>query len=337
MRVDVILPPETSPFELTQLGLLAERCGIGAVWASNYPSSRDPFISLCPLATASRTLRLGPLVITPYELHPYKIAKSLATLNELCGGRANILVGGPTGLMATMGINPQRMVRHVRECVEILKSVQADRALDYRGELFEVHGFRPEWATQPPAPIYVGANKHQMLRMAARVADGIMFGDLIPGRLAEGLGTVDAALEAAGRDRGELRLSGLVAWHVRDDEQAARDEARQQLALRGMLDRWYLDSFLSEREIRVVESKRWSFFNAYKRQTPVIEGVPEPIIERMIEHLTCTGGPQHVDRYVERLRGFRDLGLTEVALKLHGEPGPAIRMIGEQVVPRLVD
>ena len=44
-----------------------------------------------------------------------------------------------------------------------------------------------------------------------------------------------------------------------------------------------------------------------------------------------------VERHVERLRGFRDLGLTEVALKLHGEPAAAIRTIGEQVVPRLRD
>ncbi len=335
MRVDVILPPEVSPAELTELGLLAERCGIRSVWASNYPSSRDPFIGLCPLATTSRTLRLGPLVITPYEMHPYKIAKSLATLNELCGGRANILVGGPTGLMATMGIDPQRMVRHVRECVEILKAVRPDRALDYRGELFEVHGFRPEWATQSPPLIYVGANKPQMLSMAAGLADGVMFGDLVPGRLAEGLRTIDAALVAAGRNRGDVRLSGLVAWHVRDDEQAARNEARQQLALRGMLDRWYLDGFLEEAEIGLVESKRWSFFTAYKRQTPVIEGVPESIIEQMIEHLTCTGTPRDVHRHVERLRGFGELGLTEVALKLHGEPAAAIRAIGEHVVPHL--
>jgi len=223
----------------------------------------------------------------------------------------------------------------VRECVEILKAVQADRTLDYRGELYAVHGFRPDWATQSPPPIYVGANKQQMLRMAARLADGIMFGDLIPARLAEGLRTVDAALKEAGRDRDDLRLSGLVAWHVRDDAQAARDEARQQLALRGMLDRWYLDSFLSDEEIRLVERKRWSFFNAYKRQTPVIEGVPEPIVERMIEHLTCTGSPHDVERHVERLQGFREMGLTEVALKLHGEPAAAIRTIGERVVPRL--
>ena len=78
MRFDVILDPDSSPQEVCELGLLAESYGLNAVWTSNYPSSRDPFINLCPLALASSRIRLGPLVVTPYELHPYKIAKALA-------------------------------------------------------------------------------------------------------------------------------------------------------------------------------------------------------------------------------------------------------------------
>jgi alkanesulfonate monooxygenase SsuD/methylene tetrahydromethanopterin reductase-like flavin-dependent oxidoreductase (luciferase family) len=335
LRVDVILPPELSPSAITELGLLAERCGVGAVWASNYPSSRDPFISLCPLATASRTIRLGPLVITPYELHPYKIAKALAGLNELCGGRANILVGGPTGLMGTMGIDPKRMVRHVRECVEILKAASPDRTLNYQGQLFQVWGYRPEWATDPPPVVYVGANKVQMLRMAASLADGIMFGDMTEQSLSAGLQTIDGALAAAGKSRADLRLSGLVAWHVKDDEQEATREARQQLALRGMLDRAFLAPFLSEEECRLVEANRGAFFSAYKKRTHVIEGVPESIVAKIVAELTCTGSARDIDRHVERLRAFRQLGLTEVALKLHGDPGAAIRLIGERVVPAL--
>ena len=81
MRIDVILDPDLSPQEVTELGLLAEKVGLGAVWTSNYPHSRDPFINLCPLALASSRIRLGPLVVTPYELHPYKISKALGSLN----------------------------------------------------------------------------------------------------------------------------------------------------------------------------------------------------------------------------------------------------------------
>jgi len=335
MRVDVILSPDSSPGEVTELGLLAERHGIGAVWTSNYPSSRDPFISLCPLAIASSRIRLGPMVVTPYELHPYKTAKALASLNELCGGRANILIGGPTGVNAAMGMGVTRMVGRVRECVEILKSVRPDQPLNYQGKIFQVWGYQPSWATDPPPLIYVGANKPQMLRMAAKVADNIMLGDPTPQSLAAALTTLDHQLQSAGRHRRDVRISALVAWHVKADRKQAVAEARQQLALRGMLDPWYLRGFLSEEECRHVDSHRQAFFTAYKKNTPVIEGVPEPIIGKLVEHLTCTGDARDVDRHIGRLLQFRDMGLNQVALKLHHDQADAIRLIGERVVPAL--
>ncbi len=335
MRVDVILSPDCSPREVQELGLLAEAHGIGAVWTSNYPSSRDPFISLCPLALASSRIRLGPLVVTPYELHPYKTAKSLASLNELCGGRANILIGGPTGVNAAMGMGVTRMVGRVRECAEILKSVRPDRPLNYHGKIFQVWAYRPTWATDSPPLIYVGANKPQMLRMAAQVADNIMLGDPTPEVLAAAIATLDRELLSAGRRRLDLRISALVAWHVKTDRRKSIAEARQQLALRGMLDPWYLHTFLSNEECRFVDSHREAFFAAYKNNTPIIDGVPDSITDKLVEHLTCTGDEGDIDRHIERLKQFRDLGLTEVALKLHTDQAEAVRMIGERVVPAL--
>ena len=60
-----------------------------------------------------------PLGRTPYELHPYKIAKALASLNELCGGRANILTGGPTGVTATMGMDEVAFKLHEDQAAAI--------------------------------------------------------------------------------------------------------------------------------------------------------------------------------------------------------------------------
>jgi alkanesulfonate monooxygenase SsuD/methylene tetrahydromethanopterin reductase-like flavin-dependent oxidoreductase (luciferase family) len=174
-----------------------------------------------------------------------------------------------------------------------------------------------------------------MLRMAARVADNIMLGDPTPGVLAAAMENLDRELLAAGRRRQDLRISGLVAWHVKADARQSLAEARQQLALRGMLDAWYLRPFLDEDEIRLVESHREAFFSAYKKNTPVIEGVPDPVIDKLVSNLTCSGSEADIDRHIARLKGFRDLGLTDVALKLHNDQAEAIRMIGERVVPDL--
>ncbi len=335
MRVDVILDPETSPAEAQALGLLAEHYGISAVWASNYPSSRDPFITLAPLALASARIRLGPLVLTPWELHPLKMSKAILGLNELAGGRANILVGGPTGVPAAMGINPRRMVGHVRECVEILRGARADQPLNYKGSIFQVWNYKPVWATAPAPMLWIAANKPQMVAMATALADGIMLGDMTPRRLEECLQRIAAGLAAAGRQRSDVRVSSLVAWHVKADAADSMAEAREQLALRGMLEGWYIDSFMEPDEVALVQQHLPAFFRAYKSRSPRIDGVPDVILDKLVENLTFSGGPASVDRHIERLRDMQVAGLTDVALKLHRDQAAAIHLIGAQVVPAL--
>jgi len=335
MRVDVILDPGTSPWEVKELGLLAEHYGINAVWSSNYPSSRDPFLTLAPLALASTHIRLGPLVVTAYEQHPFKTAKALATLNELCQGRANILIGGPTGVNAAMGMGVDRMVGRVRESVEVVKAAGPGKPLNYKGKIFQVWNYQPTWATDTPPRIYVGANKPQMMRMASRVADHIMVGDPLPVRFASTMAMLDGFLADAGRTRQQVTVSGLVAWHIKSDGAASVAEARQQLALRGMLDPWYLDEFLTPDECSLVDSNRNAFFKAYKNRTDVVPGIPETILQKLVDNLSLAGTPADLDSHIERLLALGRLGLNEVALKLHDDQAAAIRLIGERVVPAL--
>ena len=335
MRIDVILDPDLSPQEVTELGLLAEKVGLGAVWSSNYPNSRDPFINLCPLALASSRIRLGPLVVTPYELHPYKISKALGSLNELCGGRANILIGGPTGVNAFMGMDTTRMVGRVRECMEILQGISPDAPLNYKGDIFQTWGYQPRWMTDEPPQIYVGANKEQMLLMAAGLADNIMLGDTSPERLERSLQQLDANLQSHGRTRSDVQVSALVAWHVKDDTAASVSEARSQLALRGMLDSWYLDTFLDEAECQLVTTNRNKFFSAYKQGSDLIEGVPDNIVTKLVDNLTMSGGPESLARHIATLQRYQAMGLDQVAFKLHGDPHAAIETIGARLVPLL--
>jgi len=337
MKIDVILSPDTSPVEICELGLLAERYGIQSVWSSNYPSSRDPFLTLAPLALQSKTIRLGPLVVTAYEQHPFKTAKALATLNELCDGRANILIGGPTGVNAAMGMGVERMVGRVRETLEVVKGASPDEKLNYNGKIFQVWNYQPTWATHTPPRIYVGANKPQMMKMSAHVADNIMVGDPLPKRFSATMAMLDAYLSEAGRIRDDLRISGLIAWHVKADRAASISEARQQLALRGMLEDWYLEEFLSKDECDLVDRQRNVFFKAYKDKSDQIDGVPEEILEKLVDNLSLSGTPADLGPHIERLQELGRRGLNEVALKLHENQADAIRVIGEHLVPALAE
>ena len=67
----------------------------------------------------------------------------------------------------------------------------------------------------------------------------------------------------------------------------------------------------------------------------VIEGVPDEFVDKLIRNISFAGGLDAIDPAIETLRRFADIGLTEIALRVHDEPAEAIRLIGERVVPAL--
>ncbi|GIS41294.1 MAG: hypothetical protein Ct9H90mP13_11400 [Pseudomonadota bacterium] len=80
MKIDIILEPDLTPEQICELGMVAENYGIESVWTSNYFSHWDPFISLTQLANKTSQIKLGILAVSPFEMHPLKIANSVLTL-----------------------------------------------------------------------------------------------------------------------------------------------------------------------------------------------------------------------------------------------------------------
>ncbi len=246
MKIDVILDARSDANEIGRLGALAEEHGLGAVWSSSLLDSRDPFTNMSLLAHDSTHIRMGPIAVNPFDIHPVRIATSLFTLNELCDGRGQIVIGGGGEALEAVGIKPQRRVRAVRECVEILKRSSANTPLTYEGELYQVRGYHPRWAKAKTPSVYVGANKEMMMTMATRVADGIMLSDLIPNLVCNAAAFVSEKRIAAAQTSSDFMLNNFFAWHVYKDKDKAVKEARQWLPLRGLFRRWVVSTFLND-------------------------------------------------------------------------------------------
>ena len=336
MKIHLILEPASAD-EFLMLGKLAEQYGFEAVWTANHMAARDPFMAYSVLARESSSIRMGPVAISPFELHPLKMANQLLTLNEFSNGRANIVVGGGGGTMIAMHLKSGRyamhpqMVRGVRECVEFLKGISPDKALNFDGEVFQVDHYKPTWATDTPPIVYVGATKPQMLRMAANVADGVMFSDLTLGRLDESMGILNSALTQAGRDTQNYRINNLFTWHVKRDRAAAVAEARRKLWVRGMLEHWYIAPVLNERDCKFIAENMQSFIKAYTENSPDIPDVPDELVDILIDELTFTGDLSDIDKFIERFWTFKNAGINEMGLRLYDDPAESIKLLGETV------
>jgi hypothetical protein len=144
---------------------------------------------------------------------------------------------------------------------------------------------------------------------------------------------IEENLESHGRRRDDLVVSCLIAWHVKEDKDESASEAKSHLALRGMLDIWFIESFLDEEECRIVDANRANIFKAYKQKTDVIEDVPDAIVDKLVDNLTMSGDHDDIDSHIETLRRYRDMGLNTVAFKLHKDQAAAISVIGECILP----
>lgn len=335
MRIDLILESNNSPERIAELAKLAEANGIGGIWVSGMLDGRDPFSVFTKAAMVTERIRMGPIAVSPFELHPLMMAKSLLTLNEYANGRAQMVVGGGGGTMNAMGLEPVRRVRAVRECLEILKSTASGKTVNFEGEIFKVRQYRASWLKSSPPAIYGGANRDQMLRMVPRIADGLMLSDKTVQQVSDARTKIDVALDEAGRDRKSFRVANFWAWHVKETREAAEREARIWLALRGVLLRENHEHFMSEADMDLVDKHRPAFFDALRRRSPDIRGVPDRVIDLLIDNLTSCAAVADLDKEIDRLKAFEKAGLTEIALRIYDTPEETIRVLGKHVVPAM--
>jgi alkanesulfonate monooxygenase SsuD/methylene tetrahydromethanopterin reductase-like flavin-dependent oxidoreductase (luciferase family) len=336
LKIDIILDAGMPAAQVEELGQLADGYGIQTLWGSCFASRRDPLLTMASLAQSTSRVRLGTMPVSPYEVHPLRIADTLLTANEASNGRAAILIGG-LGHSTTRvtGLQPVRRLPAVRDCVSILKGISPDAPLNYSGEIYQLTDYCPEWATAAPPLIYVGATGPKMLRLSAAIADGTMMSDVPLSRMAEVIEHIERGLNDTGRDRSEFRVNNFFAWHIKKDHATSLAEARQGLIWRGLLQDWHISTFLDEESSALVEANRPAFLKAFLERSDKIEGVPESIVDLLVENLTFAGDESSIDSAIDYLRAYEQAGLDEVALKVHENPADAIRMIGERLVRAL--
>ena len=337
MKIDIILEPDLTPEEICDLGLLAESYGIDSVWTSNYFAHWDPFISLTQLANQSKKIKLGILAVSPFEMHPLKIANSLLTLNEISQGRAQIAVGAGEGNLTAMNLDtPKKIVLAVREALEIInKACCNDLKKGYEGEIFSVslpcdYG----WAKQKKPIVYGTAYRHMMMRMEGRVADGVYIGATPPEVLEEAIDNIQIGKEKRLEGNEDVLINSFWAWHIKSDKEEAYKESRRELAWRARkLEKSLLQHYFSDDECEEIAAKFESFVDAYFDRSGNIKDIDIEIANKLCRVFTSTGDLADLGSEIVRFKQFEKMGQTHLSLRLHDDPKAALDIIGTEVLP----
>jgi probable F420-dependent oxidoreductase len=156
---------------------LHPRTGTQELPDDRYLRTLDPWVSLSMAAAVTSTISLGTAVALPAEHDAITLAKTIATLDHLSGGRVVLGAGfgWNTDELADHGVPPGRRRAVVGEYLEAMQALWTEEEASYQGDFIS---FGASWAwpkpvQQPRIPVIIGAGgSARTFAWIARFADG---------------------------------------------------------------------------------------------------------------------------------------------------------------------
>jgi len=269
---------------------------------------RDSVSALATFALATERMTLGCTQIVRLR-SPLVMAQTLASLDELSGGRMMISPGACTATHSKRhGLEHVKAPRALREYVEAIRLILSGERVSYHGEAVNFDDVELGWEpVRKEIPVYLPATSKTGLRLAGKIADGVLLNAICsPEYSANALAIVREAAEEAGRDFSEFKVAQLINCSVEDDHDAAVQAIKWEVASK--LDPIQLP-FIAGPKMRVGEPYIRKediphFEEAWNRggKDALIEAVPDSYVEGM----TASGTPDEVRARVQQ---YRDVGV----------------------------
>jgi len=269
---------------------------------------RDSVSALATFALATERMTLGCTQIVRLR-SPLVMAQTLASLDELSGGRMMLSPGACTKTHATRnGLEHISPPTALREYVEAIRLILSGERVSYHGEVVNFDDVQLGWTpVRTEIPMYLPATSTTGLRLAGQIADGVLLNAICsPEYSRNALAIVRDSAEKAGRDWSTFKVAQLINCSVEDDHDTAVQAIKWEVASK--FDPIQLP-FIAGPKMRVGEPYINAediprFEEAWQRggKEALIEAVPDSYVEGM----TASGTP---DEVVARVQQFRDAGV----------------------------
>jgi probable F420-dependent oxidoreductase len=239
MRIGIRIPsagPLAGPEALAAVASAAEELGYDSVWVTEHfalpdeyaasysytPTGKswwtadsphlEVFNTLSWVAARTERVRLGTSVVVLPFRNPVVLAKSVATLDVLSGGRAilGVGVGWLEPEFAALAVPMGERAARTNECLGAIRALLSQERPAFEGERHRfdgAFGFAPKPVQRPWPPIWVGGESRAALERVVRYGDGWHPGALTPEALAPKLVLLDHICAERGRDRSEIEIS----------------------------------------------------------------------------------------------------------------------------------
>lgn len=206
----------------------AEQLGIPAAWLTTGGVGLDALTLFAAAAVRTSRIRLGTSITPTFPRHPLVVVQQVQVLAQLAPGRFRLGLGPshrPT-MERTFGVDFRAPLGHLREYVQIIKTILQRGAVDFDGRYYRAHG---QIRTPVEVPVMASALQQKSFELCGEVADGAISW-VCPGVYLRdvALPAMRAGAERAGRSVPPLLAHAPVCVHGKPDE--IRAAAQQQLA-----------------------------------------------------------------------------------------------------------
>ncbi len=199
MKFGIVMFPTDYAIDPVSLGRAVEERGFDSLWFPEHthiPASRrtpwpggadlpkeywhthDPFVALSAVAATTEKLLLGTGICLVVERDPITLAKEVASLDFISGGRVILGVGGGWNVeeMENHGTDANKRWKLMRERILAMKEIWARDEAEFHGQLVN---FDPIWSwpkpiQQPHPPVYVGGDGPHTLQRVIEYGDAWM-------------------------------------------------------------------------------------------------------------------------------------------------------------------
>ena len=233
--------PFAAPADFVAQALLCERLGYHSVWGNDHittqdyvaekfgdaaPSFYEPLITLAMCAQATTTLVVGTALLVMPMREPVFLAKQVATLDRLSGGRFILGIGLGAYREEFTALSPRlRRARRgdmLDEGIEAFLKLIEQPAASHDGEYYAFENIRMHpTPDQNPYPLFIGGHNMAMVERAARYGHGWLGGWRPGNELAERIQVIKDRSEELGRPRDAVEIAPQFSMLLaKTDEEA---------------------------------------------------------------------------------------------------------------------
>ncbi|MEZ5482665.1 MAG: LLM class flavin-dependent oxidoreductase [Porticoccaceae bacterium] len=239
-KLGISMPGLNQPIhKFAELARLADDAGFDSVWA--YEFYRNAFIIQSQAAVTTNNIDLCIGLAAAAQRTPFEMANAAADIDELSGGRVRLVVGpgGASFAEHYNGTDIDRPATRMREYIHIMRlywqHIRTGEPLQYQGEFYRfstppVNPFGSRPMVRPEVPIYIGALRPAMLRLAGEKADGAMGFLLSPGFIEEHMNPhIEEGAKRVGKTLADIEVTNYLICSVSEDREEALRRARIQV------------------------------------------------------------------------------------------------------------